>query len=100
MTIIQGRVKSLRGWEGGGGPGIGVLQESFGVNASMRKVCDWRASRQFTVLAPELYWRTNPGVELVETDYENARAIRSKTDDNKASDDAAAAIEFLRHHET
>ena len=83
----------------GRGPGLVVLQEIFGVNASMRKVCDFFASRQFTVLAPELYWRTNPGVELVETDYENARAIRSKTDDNKASDDAAAAIEFLRHHE-
>lgn len=81
-------------------PGLVVLQEIFGVNASMRKVCDFFASRQFTVLAPELYWRTNPGVELVETDYENARAIRSKTDDNKASDDAAAAIAFLRKHES
>lgn len=84
----------------GRGPGIVVLQEIFGVNASMRKVCDHLAARQFTVLAPELFWRTNPGVELVETDYENARAIRSKTDDNKASDDVAAAMEFLRHHES
>src|SRR5580658_1600104 len=83
----------------GKGPGLVVLQEIFGVNASMRKVCDWMASRQFTVLAPDLYWRTNPGVELVETDYENARAIRAKTDDNKASDDASAAIDFLRKHE-
>jgi carboxymethylenebutenolidase len=83
----------------GKGPGVVVLQEIFGVNASMRKVCDWMASRQFTVLAPELYWRTNPGVELAETDYENARAIRGKTDDHKASDDVAAAIEFLRGHE-
>ena len=84
----------------GRGPGIVVLQEIFGVNASTRKVCDHLAARQFTVLAPELYWRTNPGVELVETDYENARAIRSKTDDNKASGDVAAAIDFLRKHET
>jgi len=81
------------------GPGLVVLQEIFGVNASMRKVCDWMASRQFTVLAPDLYWRTNPGVELAETDYESARAIRAKTDDKKASDDAYAAIEFLRKHE-
>ena len=66
----------------GRGPGVVVLQEIFGVNASIRKTCDWLASRQFTVLAPELYWRTNPGVELAETDYEGARAIRSKTDDN------------------
>ena len=83
----------------GRGPGLVVLQEIFGVNASMRKVCDFFASRQFTVLSPDLFWRTNPGVELAETEFEKARAIRSKTDDNKASDDAAAAIEFLRHHE-
>ncbi len=81
------------------GPGVVVLQEIFGVNDSMRKVCDWMASRQFTVLAPDLYWRTNPGVELPETDVETARAIRGQTDDNKASDDVAVAIEFLRKHE-
>jgi carboxymethylenebutenolidase len=81
------------------GPGLVVLQEIFGVNANMRKVCDFFASRQFTVLAPEMYWRSDPGVELAETDFERARAIRGKTDDNKASDDAAAAIDFLRKHE-
>lgn len=80
----------------GKGPAIVVLQEIFGVNASVRQICDHLAARQFTVLAPELYWRTNPGVELPETDFENARAIRAKTDDNKASDDVAAAIDFLR----
>jgi carboxymethylenebutenolidase len=83
----------------GRGPGIIVLQEIFGVNASIRKTCDFLASRQFTAIAPDLFWRTNPGVELVETDYENARAIRSKTDDAQASDDVAAAMGFLRKHE-
>jgi carboxymethylenebutenolidase len=83
----------------GRGPGLVVLQEIFGVNASMRKTCDWLASRQFTVLAPDMFWRTNPGVELAETEYETGRAIRSKTDDNQASDDASAAIDFLRKHE-
>lgn len=66
----------------------------------MRQVCDHLASRQFTALAPDLYWRTNPGVELAETDPEKARAIRAKTDDNQASDDVAATIEFLRQHES
>ncbi len=76
-----------------------VLQEIFGVNASIRKTCDFLASRQFTALAPDLYWRSSPGVELAETDYEGARAIRAKTDDNVASGDTSAAIEFLRKHE-
>lgn len=80
----------------GKGPGVVVLQEIFGVNESVRKICDYLASRQLVALAPDLYWRTKPGVELAETDVENARAMRSKTDDNQASDDAAAAIAFLR----
>jgi carboxymethylenebutenolidase len=83
----------------GKGPGIVVIQEIFGVNESMRKVCDHLAARQFTVIAPEMYWRTDPGVELAETESDKARAIRSKTGDNKASDDAAAAMNFLRKHE-
>jgi carboxymethylenebutenolidase len=82
----------------GRGPGVVVLQEIFGVNESMRKVCDFLASRQFTALAPDLYWRTDPGVELAETDVERARAIRMKTDDDKASDDAADAMAFLSKH--
>jgi len=84
----------------GKGPGIIVIQEIFGANASMRAVCDHLASRQFTALCPDLFWRTEPGIELPETEIEKARAIRMKTDDNKASDDAAAAMDFLRKHET
>lgn len=84
----------------GRGPGIVVIQEIFGVNQSMRRVCDFLASRQFTAIAPDLYWRTDPGVELAETEAEKARAIRAKTNDDKASDDAAAAMAFLRKHES
>jgi carboxymethylenebutenolidase len=84
----------------GKGPGIVVIQEIFGVNESMRKICDHLASRQFTAIAPDLYWRSDPGLELSpETESEKARAIRAKTDDNKAADDAAAAMAFLGKHE-
>src|SRR5438270_10858641 len=82
----------------GKGAGLVVVQEIFGVNASMRKVCDFFASRQFTVICPDLYWRAEPGVELAETDSERARALRAKTNDDQASDDVAAAIAFLRKH--
>ena len=46
------------------GPAIVVLQEIFGVNANIRAVCDFLASRQFVAIAPDLYWRTEPGIEL------------------------------------
>jgi len=84
----------------GKGPGIVVIQEIFGVNESMRKVCDHLAARQFTVIAPDMYWRTEAAVELPETEAEKARALRSKTDDHQAAGDAAAAMDFLRKHET
>src|SRR5712691_980380 len=81
------------------GPGVVVLQEIFGVTESLRKVCDWLASRQFTAIVPDLYWRSEPGVELAETDFERARLLRAKSDDNQVAGDAAAAIDYLRKHE-
>jgi carboxymethylenebutenolidase len=81
------------------GPAIVVIQEIFGVNANIRSVCDFLASRQFVAIAPDLYWRTDPGIELDPmTSMEQARAIRMKTDDNLASDDAAATMEFIKKH--
>jgi carboxymethylenebutenolidase len=82
----------------GKGPGIVVIQEIFGITPSIRAVCDFLATRQFTAIAPDLYWRTQPGLDLNESDSEKARAIRAKTDDNKTSDDIAAGIDFLRKH--
>lgn len=83
----------------GKGPGVVIVQEIFGITPSLRKVCDWLAARQFTAILPDLYWRTDPGIELSESDSEKARAIRAKTDDLLASDDVATAVDFLRKHE-
>ena len=41
----------------GSGPGILLLQEIFGVNASMRDVADYYAEEGYVVLAPDLFWR-------------------------------------------
>lgn len=80
------------------GAGVVVLQEIFGVNQSMRKVCDFLASRQFTVICPDLFWSAEPGVELGETEFDKARALRGKMNDEKVTDDVATAITFLRKH--
>lgn len=39
----------------GSGPGILLLQEIFGVNASMRSVADYYAEEGYVVLAPDLF---------------------------------------------
>jgi carboxymethylenebutenolidase len=82
----------------GKGAGVVVLQEIFGVNESMRKVCDFLAARQFTALCPDLFWRTEPGIELKESNHEKGRALRGQTNDDQVTDDVASAIGFLRKH--
>ena len=44
-----------------------VLQELFGVNADIRMHCDELAEQGFLAVAPDLFWRQEPGVDLTVT---------------------------------
>src|SRR6266852_644597 len=48
-------------------PAVVVLQELFGVNADIRKTCDELAGQGFLAVAPDLFWRQEPGVDLTVT---------------------------------
>ena len=45
-------------------PAVVVLQELFGVNADIREHCDILAKLGFIAVAPDLFWRQEPGVDL------------------------------------
>ena len=45
-------------------PAVVVLQELFGVNADIRKTCDELAAPGYIAVAPDLFWRQEPGVDL------------------------------------
>src|SRR6202050_4910003 len=45
-------------------PAVVVLQELFGVNADIRATCDELAAQRFIAIAPDLFWRQEPGVDL------------------------------------
>jgi carboxymethylenebutenolidase len=45
-------------------PAVIVLHEVFGVNADIRATCDELAARNFIAIAPDLFWRQEPGVDL------------------------------------
>jgi carboxymethylenebutenolidase len=45
-------------------PAVVVLQELFGVNEDIRKHCDELAEQGFIAVAPDLFWRQEPGVDL------------------------------------
>ena len=85
---------------GGYGPGIVVLQEIFGVNDNVRSIADWYAAHGFVAIAPDLFWRLEPGVQLTDKgdDWNKAIAFYQGLDEAKAVEDSAAALEFLRRH--
>src|SRR5260370_23638941 len=45
-------------------PAVVVLHEVFGVNTDIRKTCDELAEQGFLAVAPDLFWRQEPGVDL------------------------------------
>jgi carboxymethylenebutenolidase len=73
--------------------GLVVVQEIFGVNAHIRKVAERLAGHGYRVLAPALFDRVSPGIEL---DYspegvQAGREARAKIPDDKALLDLQAA---------
>src|SRR5882757_2599796 len=82
----------------GSGPGILLLQEIFGVNSSMREVADYYAEEGYVVLAPDLFWRMEPGVDLgyTEADFGKAMGYYQRFDANQSIKDSADALKVLR----
>ncbi len=110
---MQGREVEIKAADGGGfqaymslpesgtGPGVLVLQEIFGVNGHIRAVCDYFAEEGYVTLAPDMFWRDEPGLQLGygEADREKAFAAMGRFDADKGAEDIAAAVAYLRGHE-
>ncbi len=82
----------------GRGPGLVLFQEIFGVNAHIRAVAEQYALDGFTVLAPDVFWREAPRVELgyEGADRERALALMRGLDPADALADIALAVQALR----
>lgn len=82
----------------GSGPGLLLLQEIFGVNAHLRAVADLYAEEGYVVLAPDLFWRLEPKVDLSygEADVARARDLLGRLDTDRAVADCGAALAALR----
>lgn len=74
--------------------GIVIIQEIFGVNGHIRGVCDGYAADGFEVVAPALFDRVEPGVELgyEGDDRTRGREIRGDLGWDKPLLDLEAAI--------
>lgn len=82
----------------GSGPGLLLFQEIFGVNAHIRAVAEQYALDGFVVLAPDIFWRQAPRVELGYVGDERARgmALAQALQPDAVQGDIAAALAALR----
>jgi carboxymethylenebutenolidase len=76
--------------------GLVVIQEIFGVNAHMRSVTDGFANDGFLAVAPALFDRIQPGIELgyEPADMQKATSLFPKIDMDKSVLDVAAALYY------
>jgi carboxymethylenebutenolidase len=78
---------------------IVVIQEIFGVNAGIRRKCDRLAEAGYLALAPDLFWRLAPGVELdpdVADEFKQALTLMGRFDQERAVADIEATIRHVR----
>ena len=82
----------------GHGPGLVLFQEIFGVNAHIRAVAEQYAQDGFVVLAPDVFWRQQPRVELgyEGEDWAAARAFMTACVPGELIEDIGAAVAALR----
>lgn len=79
--------------------GVLVIQEIFGINGNIRQVCDDLAEQGFMALAPDLFWRQRPGVELTdqsESEWNEALTLMNGTDFDLAVKDLLESLGVLR----
>jgi carboxymethylenebutenolidase len=102
---------SIEGWDGAFGayiaqpqalpaPAVVVLQELFGVNADIRKHCDELAEQGFLAVAPDLFWRQEPGVDLSVTskaDWEHGLRLYGAYDRDSGAKDVKDTVNTVRN---
>ncbi len=79
-------------------PAVVVLQELFGVNADIRKTCDELAEKGYIAVAPDLFWRQEPGVDLTvtsEADWQHGLRLYQAYDRDTGARDVKETIKAV-----
>ena len=79
-----------------------VIQEIFGVNPGIRQKCDKLAAEGYLAVAPDLFWRLQPGIQLdpdVESEFSEALDLMGKFNQDAGIRDIQATIDYLREQE-
>ena len=81
-------------------PAMVVIQEIFGVNSDMRKKCDAYAEQGYIAICPDLFWRIEPGVQLVdseESQLNRAFELYDLFDEEKGLTDLKTTLGYIRN---
>ena len=76
-----------------------VIPEIFGVNVGIRSKCDQWAARGYLAIAPDIFWRFAPGVELdpdVEAQFQEALGYFGQYSADDGVKDIEATIRWAR----
>ena len=76
-----------------------LIQEIFGVNKSLRDTADMVAGLGYHVLAPDLFWRQEPGVDITDktdAEWQKAFALMNGFDQAKGIEDLEATLAVAR----
>lgn len=86
--------------QSGKGPSVVVIQEIFGVNEVVRGVADDLARQGYFALAPDLFWRLQPNVQLTdksEAEWKQAFELMGKFQIDTGVQDIQATLGHARH---
>ncbi|MDE1897022.1 MAG: dienelactone hydrolase family protein, partial [Rhodospirillales bacterium] len=76
-----------------------VIQEIFGVNDSLRETAQNLADQGFIAIAPDLFWRLKPGVNLTdktEAEWKKAVGLMQRFDQDKGVEDLKTTLAAAR----
>lgn len=82
-------------------PAVILIQEIFGVNREMRDKCDTLAQQGFLAIAPDLFWRLEPGVQLTdktEAEWKKAFDLMNRFDIDQGIEDLRATCHSVTGH--
>ncbi len=76
-----------------------VIQEIFGVNDALRATCHEIAEMGYIAVAPDLFWRQEPGVDITDksdAEWKKAFALMNGFDQDKGVEDLKTTLAVAR----
>lgn len=77
-------------------PAVVVIQEIFGINPFVRTTADRLAALGYLAIAPDLFWRIEPGIDIPDTEMKKAFELFNAFDVPTGVKDIAATIAKVR----